>query len=147
MTQKISSDVKQVFESFPKDARKRLMEVRGLILKCAADDDAIGKLTETLKWGEPAYLTEQTGSGSTIRLGFKDSQPDTIAVYFNCQTTLVEDIKNRYPDKFICDGTRAVLLKISKPLPRKALSDCLNMALKYHLNKSARTAARTAGLI
>jgi len=140
MTKKISSDVKQVFDSFPQEARSRLMEVRDLILKCAANDNAIGKLTETLKWGEPAYLTEQTGSGSTIRLGFKESQPESVAVYFNCQTTIVSDIQQHYADKFTCEDNRVLLLPVNQPIPAEELTECLNIALKYHVNKKARKA-------
>jgi len=140
MTQNIPKDVQKTFDSYPAAAGKRLMEVRQLILKCAAKDDAIGELTETLKWGEPAYLTEQTGSGSTIRLGFKDTQPDTIAVYFNCQTTIIKDIQQRYPDQFNCENNRVLLLPIAKPLPKKDLSECLDIALKYHINKKSRAA-------
>ena len=140
MTQSIPKDVKNIIDSYPVAAGKRLMQIRQLILKCAAQDDAIGELTETLKWGEPAYLTEQTGSGSTIRIGFKDKSPDTVAVYFNCQTTIVKDIQQRYPNQFNCENNRALLLPVKKPLPKKELSECLAIALKYHLNKKARDA-------
>lgn len=140
MKQKISKDVKSAFDSFPKDARTRLMEIRDLIFKCAASDDAIGELTETLKWGEPAYLTEQTGSGSTIRLGFKESQPESVGVYFNCQTTIINDIQQRYADKFTCKDNRVLLLPVKQPVPAEELSECMNIALKYHVNKKARKA-------
>lgn len=140
MKQKISKDVKSAFDSFPKDARARLMEIRDLIFKCAASDDAIGELTETLKWGEPAYLTEQTGSGSTIRLGFKESQPESVGVYFNCQTTIINDIQQRYADKFTCKHNRVLLLPVKQPVPAEELSECMNIALKYHVNKKARKA-------
>lgn len=140
MRQKISKDVKSAFDSFPKDARTRLMEIRDLIFKCAASDDAIGELTETLKWGEPAYLTEQTGSGSTIRLGFKESQPESVGVYFNCQTTIINDIQQRYADKFTCKDNRVLLLPVKQPVPAEELSECMNIALKYHVNKKARKA-------
>ena len=140
MKQKIPKDVKSIFDSYPAAASKLLIQVRQLIIKCAAQDDAIGELTETLKWGEPAYLTEQTGSGSTIRLGFKDKSPDTVAIYFNCQTTIVKDIQLRYPTLFKCENNRTVLLPVNKPLPKTELADCLDIALKYHINKQAREA-------
>ena len=140
MTQTIPNDVKDTFDSYPEAAGKRLMQVRQLIFKCASKDNAICELKETLKWGEPAYLTEQTGSGSTIRLGYKDNQPDTVAVYFNCQTTIVKDIQQRYPDQFKCENNRVLLLPIGKPLPKKELSECLEIALKYHINKKVRNA-------
>ena len=66
MKKSIPKDVSGVLSTFPTASRKTLLKVRQLIFECAAADDAIGTLTETLKWGEPAYLTEQTKSGSTI---------------------------------------------------------------------------------
>lgn len=140
MTQKIPADVKKTFDSYPAAAGKQLLRVRQLILKCAAKDDEIGGLTETLKWGEPSYLTEQSGSGSTIRLGLYKKSPDTVAVYFNCQTTIIKDIQQRYPDQFKCENNRALLLPVKKTLPVKQLSNCLDIALKYHINKKARQA-------
>jgi hypothetical protein len=62
--------VAAAFSIFPAGVRARLLEVRELIFETAADIKGVGPLTETLKWGEPAYLTQATGSGSTIRLGW-----------------------------------------------------------------------------
>ncbi len=64
------ADVAAVFAGFPERVRRRLLEVRDLIFETAADIEGVGPLTETLKWGEPAYLTGATGSGTTIRLGW-----------------------------------------------------------------------------
>jgi hypothetical protein len=33
----------------------------------------VGALHETLKWGQPAYLTPETRSGTTLRLGVPKS--------------------------------------------------------------------------
>ena len=60
------ADVAAVFSGFPERVRRRLLEVRDLIFETAADIEGVGPLTETLKWGEPAYLTRATGSGSTF---------------------------------------------------------------------------------
>jgi len=117
-----------------------LLAIRQLIFKSAAADDEIGEITETLKWGEAAYLTEQTGSGSTIRLGYKDNKPDCAAIYFNCQTTLIKDIQQHYPDKFEYQDNRALFIPIKPSLPSKELKHCINMALKYHKNKKLRKA-------
>ena len=57
-------------------------------------------MAETLKWGEPAYLTEVTRSGSTIRLGWNRDATDDCAVLFNCRTTLVETFRERFPGAF-----------------------------------------------
>ena len=63
------ADVAAAFSAFPERIRARLLEARDLIFEIAAGIEGVGPLTETLKWGEPAYLTEATGSGSTHSTG------------------------------------------------------------------------------
>jgi len=131
-------DVKAAFEAFPAPVRRRLLGVRELIFAAARAHEAIGRLTETLKWGEPAYLTDESGSGSTIRLGrVKDSETQA-AVLFNCKTTLVEDFRDRFPDAFEYRQNRALLLDVAGALPKQPLSVCLSLALTYHLDRKGR---------
>jgi hypothetical protein len=125
------ADVAEAFAAFPAPVRKRLLEVRALIYETAAKL-AVGPLTETLKWGEPAYLTEATGSGSTIRLGWLRSSDEPCAVLFNCNTTLVETFREQFPDAFAYSKNRAICLKPTGALPKAPLSSCLNLALTYH---------------
>nr|WP_249794682.1 DUF1801 domain-containing protein [Bradyrhizobium sp. Oc8] len=132
-------EVSRVFDAFPAPVGKRLLQVRGLIFATAATHDNVGRLTETLKWGEPAYLTDETGSGSTIRLGrLKDSEH--AAILFNCKTTLVDTFRERFPDAFEYRQTRALLLPVSGKLPKQELSICLSLALTYHLDRRAKKA-------
>jgi hypothetical protein len=126
------ADVAAAFAAFPERVRARLLEARDLIFETAANIEGVGPLTETLKWGEPAYLTEVTRSGSTIRLGWLRSSERECAVLFNCRTTLVDDFRERFPDIFAFEKNRALLLDAGKPLPRAPLSTCLGMALTYH---------------
>ncbi|WP_432283791.1 DUF1801 domain-containing protein [Aminobacter sp. BA135] len=127
----IPEAVAAAFAAFPTPVRARLLEIRGLILSTAAETPGVGPLTETLKWGEPAYLTEASGSGSTIRLGWPRPGGQTCAVYFNCQTTLVESVRAHFGETFTYQGNRALLLDVDKPLPAP-LAICLAMALTYH---------------
>ncbi|MBR0685793.1 DUF1801 domain-containing protein [Bradyrhizobium manausense] len=132
-------DVNRAFGALPAPIGKRLLQVRDLIFAIAAKDGEVGRLTETLKWGEPAYLTEETGSGSTIRLGrLKDS--DKAAILFNCKTTLVDTFRERFPDGFEYRQTRALLLPVAGKLPKQELSVCLSLALTYHLDRRAKKA-------
>ena len=117
---------------FPKHVRRRLLEVRDLIFETAADIEGVGLLTETLKWSEPAYLTEATRSGTTIRLGWFRSSERECAVLFNCRTTLVDDFRERFPGVFAYEKNRAILLDAREPLPKAPLSTCVGMALTYH---------------
>lgn len=129
------TDVAAAFEAFPSRVRSRLMEVRRLIFETAEQLEDVGPLTETLKWGEPAYLTEATGSGSTIRLGQTSSAANTCAVLFNCQTNLISTFRSQFPDEFGYQGDRALLLSLSGQLPVAPLASCLALALIYHKKK------------
>ncbi|MDH2401711.1 DUF1801 domain-containing protein [Bradyrhizobium sp. SSUT18] len=129
-------EVSRVFDALAAPIGRRLLQVRALIFATAAAHEQVGRLTETLKWGEPAYLTEATGSGSTIRLGrVRDSEH--AAVLFNCKTTLIDTFRERFPDQFEYRQTRAVLLPTSGALPKQQLTVCLSLALTYHLDRRA----------
>jgi len=125
--------VAAAFDAYAPAARATLLELRRLVFQTAAGDQAVGPLTETLKWGEPAYLTLASGSGSTIRLGVPRSAPRRCAIYFNCRTTLVEDFRAQFSGDLAFAGNRAILLDPGVPLPLSALSACLLQALTYHL--------------
>jgi Domain of unknown function (DU1801) len=128
----VPAEVAAVFSAFPASVRTRLLKVRDLIFETAAAIESVGPLTETLKWGEPAYLTEATGSGSTIRLGRLRSAERDCAVLFNCRTTLVDDFRSQFPGVFAYEKNRAILFDAREPLPHAPLSACLGMALTYH---------------
>jgi hypothetical protein len=128
-------DVAAAFGAFPPAARTRLLDLRALIFEVAAATPGVGPLTETLKWGEPAYLTEATKSGSTIRLGVTRSDPPRCAIYLNCKTTLVAEYRAAFADSFGFEGNRAVLLDPATPLPKGALAQAIAMALTYHRRK------------
>jgi hypothetical protein len=133
----IPAAVAAAFATFPAPVRLRLLEVRTLIFT-TAEEAGVGPLAETLKWGEPAYLTEATGSGITIRLGRAKSPEGACAVLFNCRTTLVETFRRQFPDAFAFQGNRAILLDPSAPLPAGPLKMCLAMAMTYHRPRSIR---------
>jgi hypothetical protein len=48
------SGVAAVFAAYPAALRKRLMALRALVLDVAAKTEGVGRLTETLKWGQRA---------------------------------------------------------------------------------------------
>ncbi|WP_371826586.1 DUF1801 domain-containing protein [Ensifer sp. PDNC004] len=112
------------------------MEIREIVFSVAAETQDIGALTETLKWGEPAYLTEARKSGSTIRLGTTKSAPDKCAVLFNCKTTLVETFRAHFADDFAFEGNRALIVPATGALSREPLMLCLRAALTYHRSKA-----------
>lgn len=136
MSSKISNaDVARVFASYPKAARERILKLRELILQTAAETDGVGALEETLKWGEPAYLTSETKSGSTIRIAWKKSVPSQYAMYFNCQTTLVDSFRFQFPNDFTFEGNRALVFDTAAEVPLESLRHCVAAALTYHRSK------------
>jgi Domain of unknown function (DU1801) len=136
--------VAQAFEAYPPNMRHKLLALRELILKTAASTEGVGEIEETLKWGEPAYLTSQTGSGSTVRIDWKSSKPSEYAMYFNCHTTLVESFKTLFPGDFRFEGNRAIVFTESEPIPKDALAFCISTALTYHRTGKAKRPAKTA---
>jgi hypothetical protein len=128
-------DVEAAFAAYPRAVAAKLEIIRRLILETAAATDGVGVLTETLKWGEPAYLTGESGSGSTIRLGWPRGQSEHCAVYFNCRTSLVSTFREMFPNELMFSGDRAILLDVAKPVPTKPLAICLSLALTYHRDK------------
>jgi hypothetical protein len=120
------------FAKYPTEVRAKLMHLRQLILETAEELDQVGPITEALKWGEPAFLTLQTGSGSTIRIDWKAKTPNQYAMYFNCKTTLVDTFRTLFPNDFQFDGNRALIFRLSESIPEDALKHCIGAALTYH---------------
>src|SRR3954463_8071580 len=81
--------VDAVFDTYPTPLKSRLLALRRLIFETARTTPGVGALQETLKWGQPSYLTAETKSGSTVRIDQVKSAPDCYAIYFHCQTDLV----------------------------------------------------------
>lgn len=121
--------VKEVFDRYPKSVRKQMLNLRGLILNTASEIDGLEKLEETLKWGEPSYLTKY---GSTVRIDWKEKDPVVYAIYFKCTSSLVETFKTIYKDKFQFGGKRAILFQLDDKIPEIELKHCISLALRYH---------------
>lgn len=140
-----SPAVKAKFASYPVEVRRKMLALRQLILRTASQLPQVGPLEETLKWGEPAYLTTQSQSGSTIRIDWKAAKPGQYALYFNCNTTLVDGFRTLFPDDFQFEGNRALVFGLNAPLPTKAVEFCVAAALTYHLPKRPLCAANFSG--
>ena len=130
----VPAPVAAVYDAFPNDVRELMMTLRGYIFEEAARNPAVGAITETLKWNEPAYLTEKTKSGATVRLAWKEKKPQQFALLVNCQTSLVASYKDFYGSVLSFEGTRAIIFKRGVSLPEDAIRHCIAMAQTYHLN-------------
>ena len=131
MTSQAPPEVALAFARLPEAQKSELLAVRDLIFAVAVEQ-GVGPLTETLKWGEPAYLTEVSKAGSTIRLGIVRGTPLKSAVFFNCKTTLVSGFRARFSQEFSFEGNRALILPIDGAWPRDGLAMCLAEALTHH---------------
>lgn len=129
------ADVKAAFAAYPSDVKADLLRLRELIFDTAAATDGVGALQETLKWRQPSYLTPETKSGSTIRLDHIARQPGRYALYFHCQSGLVDRFRELYPDRFEFEGKRALVFEAGRKLPEKPLRHCIALALTHHLRK------------
>ena len=125
-----------LFGRYPAPVKARLLALRRLIFDTAKATKGVGALEETLKWGQPSYLTAETGSGSTVRIDQVKPATDQVAVYFHCQTNLVETFRELYPE-LSYSGNRAILLDVADKLPEAALRHCVALALTYHLRQKA----------
>lgn len=141
-----NAEVAAKFDAYPRKVRRRLLALRELVFRTAAATEGVGEIEETLKWGEPAYLTTNK-SGSTVRIDWKKNDPDHCAMYFNCQTTLVDTFRTLFPHDFQFDGNRALVFSLDGEVPQDALALCIAASLTYHVQKrrSGLVSARSQG--
>jgi|TARA_R110002051_G_scaffold314965_3_gene392775 hypothetical protein len=130
-------EIAQALSRHPERIGEQLLDIRQMIFAVASATDGVGPLTETLKWGEPAYLTEKTRSGTTIRLGVSKLAPDRAAIFVNCRTALIENFRTHFPESFTFEGNRALIVPASTRLVETPLWLCLCMALTYHRRDKA----------
>jgi hypothetical protein len=128
------SAVDAVFGAYPNPVKAKLLALRRLIFDTAKATKGVGTLQEALKWGQPSYLTTESKSGSTIRIDQVKTEAGRYAVYFHCQTDLVETFRELYPE-LSYGGNRAILLDAGDKLPEAALRHCIALALTYHARK------------
>ncbi len=129
------STVKEKFDSFPKEHKKALLAIRELVFDVAQSTEGVGPLVETLKWAQPSYITEKSKSGSTVRVDrFGEHK---VAIFFHCQTTLVDSFRGIFPH-LVYSGNRAIVLDPHEPIPEFELRACIEMSLLYKLKKRRR---------
>jgi hypothetical protein len=133
---KSNPDVQLVFNNYPKPIRKKLANLRRLVIETANEIEIITHLEETLKWGEPSYLTQ---FGSTLRMDWKKKNPEQYALYFKCTSKLVPTFKSIYNDIFKFEGNRAILFQINEKIPKNELKKCIAATLRYHKVKHLPT--------
>lgn len=128
----ISANVQAVLDRYPPELREKLAALRAVILDVAREENA-GPIEETLKWGQPAYLTT-TGAGTTIRIDRDETHGGALALYVSCQSSLVGEWRQRFPDMMF-GGGRSLHLPLDADLADARLRMCIAEALTYHRRK------------
>ncbi|WP_378184757.1 DUF1801 domain-containing protein [Aquimarina sp. W85] len=129
-------EVRVVFENYPDTIRKWVLILRDLIINTARDTVEITHLEETLKWGEPSYITK---FGSTLRIACKSKSANHYCMYFQCSSRLVKTFKKIYSDMFTFEGNRAIIFELDDKLPIKEIKIIIRTALTYHKVKHLPT--------
>ncbi|WP_204318733.1 hypothetical protein [Pseudooceanicola aestuarii] len=127
--------VAAAYAAMPPQAQPVLAEARKLLFQVASESGA-GPLDECLKWGEPAYLTAATKSGTTLRLAMVEECP---AALVNCRTSLIAELEATQPGVLATSGRRGVLLRTG--YDRAALAVFFGRALLYHRGRRMRRAS------
>lgn len=127
--------VAAVFEAYPEPARAALLRLRDLVFETARQTDGVGELEETLKWGQPSYLTPKSRSGSTLRLDALKGAGHGYALYVNCKTDLAETFRGLYGEALALEGERAVLFDARTPPDEAMVRHCIALTLTYHHRK------------
>ncbi len=121
----MNTEIEKIFNNYPEIAKSKLIKLRVLIYTVAQEQN-LGAVEESLKWGEPSY---NTINGSPIRVGFKGS---SCYLFFHCQSKLVSTFRELYSHTLTFEGNRAIVLNSEKPLPEHPLKACIKLALTYH---------------
>ncbi|MCA1764479.1 MAG: DUF1801 domain-containing protein [Flavobacteriales bacterium] len=133
---KSSQQVDEVFAGYPKDVRGKMLFLRCLVRETAEETEGLEALEETLKWGEPAFVTK---NGSTLRMDWKEKNPGQYAIYFQCNSRLVDTFRMVFDRKFQYEGKRAIVFEINQKIPVAEPKECIKASLTYHKVKHLDT--------
>ncbi len=121
----------ETLRHWPDPAANAFREIRTVILDAAAQAGA-GPLSESLKWGQPAWRPTRPRQGSTLRLMWQDRSPQSLALYVDCKTTLAETMREIYPTEFEYEKNRGLHLRLDSPLPMQAIEHLARLTFTYH---------------
>lgn len=128
--------VNEVFANYPDFVRDKMQFLRELVIETAEETEGVTKLEETLKWGEPSFVTK---NGSTLRMDWKEKSPDQYAMYFQCTSRLVDTFRLVFDRKFEYEGKRAIVFQLNQKIPERELKKCIKASLTYHNVKKLLT--------
>ena len=126
--------VEDKYAALAPETRRICLAVRERVFSVAPRDPRIGQITETIKWGEPAYLTQSLKVGTTLRI-WQTKAEQKPAIFVNCQTILVPHIRDLYPQKFGYEGNRAIIVREQVTADIEVIDHVIQLILTYHLWK------------
>ncbi len=123
-------------ESYPDFVQDKLKYLRTLVIQTAKETPEITSLEETLKWGEPSFVTK---IGSTLRIDWKEKSPKQYQMYFSCTSRLVKTFKLVFGELFGYENNRAIIFQFDQEIPVMELKECIKASLIYHKVKDDLT--------
>lgn len=128
-----NAQVEQAFHLDDAEARRGLLVLRSLIFDTAAELPSVGRIEETLRWGQPSYVTPDSKSGSTLRLGVPKGA--RFGVFVHCQSQLIPEYITTFPAWDRVEGTRAVLFDRPSDIEPLRHGWLIKRALTYHIRE------------
>lgn len=126
---KTNPKVNEIFASYPDTVRDKMRFLRELVIETAEETEGIDELEETLKWGEPSFVTK---NGSTLRMDWKEKVSNRYAMYFQCTSRLVDTFRMVFDHKFQFEGNRAIVFQLNQKVCVLELKECIKASLTYH---------------
>ncbi len=132
----MTSKVRAAFDAAPPAARRGMLVLRAMILDQAAELPQVGRIEEALRWGQPAYLTPETGAGCSLRIG--PIRDGGFGLFVHCRTSLIEEFRAGPGAALRTEGTRAVLFRTVEDILVGPVGMLIAGALTWHLPHSRR---------
>ena len=130
--------VKTFYNSQPEWCRVPLLMLREWIFDAGRDNPTIGAISEEMAWGQPSYVTQETKTGTPLRLGKFDNE--NIGVYFQHHTRLAACYHAAYGDVVRVHDRGVMVLVPDIMAIETTIRHCITLGLTYHLWDAAEQA-------
>ncbi len=132
----IDKGVEEKISQYPEEIKKKIQFLYELIIEVAEEMLEIHELQVVLKWGQVSFISK---IGSTLRIDSMPKSQNEYAVFFHCQSKLVDTFKILYHNEFQFKGNRAIVFNLENDVPIANLKECIKAALRYHRVKNLET--------
>ena len=132
----VPSEVQAVYAACSGPVRQGMLRLRELVFAQAERMPQIGPVTEALRWGEPAFLTVQTGAACSLRIG--PAKHGGFGLFVHCKSGLIPAFASGPGAGLRFAGARAVLFDSAAAIDPVQISLLIGQALGFHLVKRPR---------